>query len=1252
MFFLQSSRMASGMRTGLRACLIAIAVGLLLSGSPVALAQSIFANLSGTVTDSNGAVVPGAKVSVENAESKVIRGFVTNGAGFFSATELTTGTYNVSVEAKGFEKWDGSGIILNSGDDKTISVPLKVGSETVTVEVSADSNQIAVTDSGAKIVRIDSKDLDNLSLVGRNAFEVLKILPGAAQITNGGTNRPGYTGDMVGINGSVGGAVGGLAGVSLNGQSGSGVSLNMDGQNIADPGNPGSATPVNANPDMIGEMTVQTSNYGADNVKGPVVINAVSKAGSADFHGDARFNARNSAMNAEDSNSRYNESNPANGFSPGELKIPNHNYYPGFGVGGPIMIPGTNFNKSRTKWQFHESYEYYNQLIAAQNLDRSFVPTSAMLNGDFSALSGWQYQPGHSSSFKTPTDPGLNTDGSEKNAPFGYRRAQGCTITGGVLSPACISPMAQQILKLSAPVATAAAPNSFGFNYIKGLQAEQNSYQNVAHVDLNLSENTKAYVNWSHQSEGAEQPDGLWGNTGDWDVPVAGEISKNKSDAYTANLLHVFSPTLTVEGRFGYTHMDMPGAAEHPNQVMRSRLDFPQKGVFGSPMAPRISNGWDGGGIPNLGDWFAYYHPDYYAEKFIPSVGTDVTKVIKTHTIKAGYFWEHLSNAQDASGMALSGVYNYVSWTNMSTGNLYADILMGVINYQYSEQAFPPTYPTISTMNSFYVTDHWKLNRRISVDYGSRFDHYGPSYPSDPYGNAVWLPKQYQNGVQNSGVTWHSLTSSVSKAGVSADLVKFSPRFGASIDIFGNGKTVVRGGWGVYQVQNSVLLQSGPGGVPEGGVSWNCGGSSDCLVWEQVDNHIPNDGGGCAAGANCAPTVTGASFAAHPNLSGTSFNVVDSTNKDNPQTITYSANIDQVLPQKFMFELSYVGNHSNYLQNNINLNSVPIGAMSSTAALESKCPSQFTIANPTPAELATEMTNAQGNSGCQQQFRPYPNYQSINAQESSQKAQYDAMQVSLQRSAGWATVSLNYSFAKNLTNPGGNVSGAFKDYGVKEYWTVNSLDRGHVFNAAYYLTVPKWGSPNRLVRGLSNGWEFSGITQVQSGAQLTAASNYQFNMSNGPGGVALVGSPDVPVYPVVTCSPKSGLHPHQYANPNCFALPSGSSYGNGRVPYLAGPIYWNSDATLIKRFNLKEKQNLEVRFSGFNFLNHSLPSFTGGDNNLKLNFNGTTGVLKNGNGTSAANGGGACPGPYCQDFGYADYTYGHRELEFGAKYSF
>ncbi len=98
-----------------------------------------------------------------------------------------------------------------------------------------------------------------------------------------------------------------MAAVSINGQSGTGLSINQDGQNVEDPGAPGSATPVNPNPDMISEIQIMTSNYGADNAKGPVVINTLSKSGGSAFHGDFHFFARNSALNAEESNNKLQE---------------------------------------------------------------------------------------------------------------------------------------------------------------------------------------------------------------------------------------------------------------------------------------------------------------------------------------------------------------------------------------------------------------------------------------------------------------------------------------------------------------------------------------------------------------------------------------------------------------------------------------------------------------------------------------------------------------------------------------------------------------------------------------------------------------------------------------------------------------------------------------------------------------------------------------------------------------------------------
>jgi len=183
---------------------------------------------------------------------------------------------------------------------------------------------------------------------------------------------------------------------------------------------------------------------------------------------------------------------------------------------------------------------------------------------------------------------------------------------------------------------------------------------------------------------------------------------------------------------------------------------------------------------------------------------------------------------------------------------------------------------------------------------------------------------------------------------------------------------------------------------------------------------------------------------------------------------------------------------------------------------------------------------------------------------------------------------------------------------------------------------------------VANGWQISGITQIESGAQLSATNgqtSLNFGLSGSAGSITLLGTPDVNLYANITCNPTKGLKSGQFVNPNCFSLPGPGQIGDGRIPYIAGPMFWNSDLTLLKSFKITERQNLEIRFAAFNFLNHDLQSFTNGDNNLKLNFSGNT--LSN-----ATDPNHACPGPSCQAFGFADYHFGHRILEVGAKYSF
>jgi len=1245
---LQHFRLARKGRAGCTAWafFIVIALGQLLSGTPAARAQSIFAHLSGTVTDGSGAVIAGAKVTVANDATGIAQHLKTNKEGYFSANQLPVGAYSVSVAAKGFESWSGTGITLNASDVKDLSIQLKIGAESETVQVSASAGQIDLTDSGARSETITSEDLEKQPLIGRNATEILRIIPGSTQITRSGTNRPASDGENIGVHGFVvNGNNGGMGGISINGQSGTGLSINADGQNVEDPGAPGSGNPVNPNPDMISEIQVMTSNFGADNAKGPVVINTVSKSGGSKFHGNIRFNARNSVLNAEESDNKAQEK--ASGKKKGSFFIPSHYYYPGFSLGGPIAIPRTALNgKGRNKLFFEEGFENYRQLIDG-GINDAFVPTAAMINnGDFSALATPEYL-----SRETPAWEGapqyLNS-ANGRNGVWGVpmqptdsrlmAERPGCTITDGAMSAACIDPAAQLWLKHSLPLANLPNLNSDGWNYVQTVQQPLNVTHNMVKIDMNFGDNTKAYVTWSRERESAVEPLGLWQGTGNWVVPgPSPDVSKDTSDLYTFNIVHVFSPTLTVEGRVGYTHLDFPGSPSIKANVLRKDMGFPLTGVFDNPNAP-IALSW-GGSIPNIGDVGHDYHPNFYAEKGIPSTGADVTKAYKTHTAKVGYLWENIYNAQDAWGQ-YQGVFSYGAWNKLYTGNNYADILMGATQGYY-EQALPPVVHMQQASTSFYATDHWKLNRRITLDYGLRFEHFAAPYANNPYGGAVFDASKYgaefAAGKQNPGVSWHSINHSTPLSGVKQQFLVYSPRFGASIDVYGNGKTLVRGGWGMYRY--GINLQDnhlGAANTALGSVGWSAPGAAS--TWEDIDQFHSGSNGTCAAAqtngidagksSDCAPPIK---FGTATNMQNSNITVLDSRDQDQPYTVTYSVNVDQEFPKKLMFEIAYVGNYSTLGQQSVNINSVPIGAMTADT-VNSTCKDLDTTAtDPTQTRL--------GDGQCAQRFRPYPYYQTISANESAGAAQYDSLQTKLTQSRSWGSISFNYAWSKNFYNA--YTTGAFKDWGRHEYWNVNPINRTHAFNASYVFTTPTKNLGNRILNGAANGYQISGIIQVQSGAMLSAVSSANFNISGGPNAVFSVGTPDVTEFPRLTCDPGVGLKKNQFANGHCMGFPfQGTGIGNTRMPGLHGPMYWSSDVAAQKSFTITEHQKLEFRFTGKNFLNHALLSFASGDPALSLNFsngqNGTPlGVLNN-----------------ADTFGYATKHYGQRILELSTKYTF
>ncbi|MBO0722951.1 MAG: carboxypeptidase regulatory-like domain-containing protein, partial [Blastocatellia bacterium] len=337
--------------------------------------------LTGIVNDQTGAVIPRAEITLKSDATGDVRHTVSNSDGYFAFAAVPAGSYTVIIESTGFARWERKGVVLNPGDKRTIS-DIALGATVVRAEVgvTATQDQIAPVDTGEKSAVINEKQIQNLSLVGRNAAELIKVLPGFSPLSTGanGENQT-YDGQVFGINGNGDAGKQSFAGnYSANGMRTDTLDIAIDGARATDPGC-NCATPINPNIDMIQEFKVQQANFGAENARGPVVISAVSKGGTSEYHGSAYLYARNYALY---SNSAENKSigldRPENAF-----------YFPGFFLSGPVSLPKkifgplSGFNKNKNKLFFSVGFEYISQRLDT-GIVRSWVPTDAMRNGDFS----------------------------------------------------------------------------------------------------------------------------------------------------------------------------------------------------------------------------------------------------------------------------------------------------------------------------------------------------------------------------------------------------------------------------------------------------------------------------------------------------------------------------------------------------------------------------------------------------------------------------------------------------------------------------------------------------------------------------------------------------------------------------------------------------------------------------------------------------------------------------------------------------
>jgi Carboxypeptidase regulatory-like domain len=1118
-------------------------------------AQSIYATLTGVVSDPSQAVLPHATIKLIDQQSGSTRDTTSNNDGYYTFVSVPPGTYSLTVEGKGFEAYKQTNIALGGGEKRNVNVTMKVGSTTETVEVAGSADVLAPVDSGEKSSTLTTKELQNFVSVGSNAAEFLKIMPGFG-ISNGTSNKASYTGETIGINGN--GDSGSQSPLnnaySYNGLPSNSLDITADGAHVSDPGC-NCDTPVNPNSDMISEFKVLTSNFSAENQKGPAVISSVAKSGGKDFHGSAFFYARNYTLNANDA--LFNAS--------GQPRPENKYYYPGFTIGGPVLIPKTNFNKNRNKLFFFTGYEYYYQVLDT-GLLRATVPTSGMLNGNFS-----------------PAEVAKEGNITASGGPPGQILNQ-TMYPGGIIPPSLIDPNMQALMKLY-PAPNADPNATGGFNYVQAETFNQNNIQWMTRVDYSISDNTKLFVRYNLQRETQQFPVGLWWRQTDqvpYPTPVEG---KNQSDSVSASLTHVFSPTLTNEVVFSYTYIGFPNVFQDPSKVDRTKVGYTYAGLFKNGVAQIPSfggNGWqqqEAALIFNPGGFEAGGNSQgLYADKWLPNVSDTVSKVWGTHTAKFGIFWEHIRNSQPANNN--TNGYLVVNRSNPNTlGNEYADLLTGTLN-SYTETNFNRVNDIGYTTFEGFLQDSWKVSKRLTLELGLRMTHFTPWADNIGFGYSVFIPANYtpgctQNALAYCGFEWHKRDSSVPIGGFPTRALFYQPRVGFAWDAFGTGKTVLRGGWGRYYYHSGQFTNGLDAAA----------GVESITIGPNVN--VPGSTATVPLLAKNLSTINVAAQASSPAA-------VDSTDDKQPYTDSYSFTVSQRTPWSGLLEVAYVGNRSKDLANSTgagsNINLVPVGAM-----------------------LASHNGGVDPNSLVANNFRPYLGYSDLFLATNNAVANYNALQVTWIRTRGRYTINANYAFGKAL----GTVNPALDQFNLSNDYGVQASNRTHIFNVAYSVEL---GNPthNKLAAGFINGWQLSGIVQVQSGANLTGLSGQNFSLTTNnaiipgsistqnPNGiqisnVSLLGTPDIQLNPILTCNPSANLAPHQYINPSCFALPTHVGQNGGSVlPAIYGPAFFNADLGLFKNFQIKESMKIQIRFNAYNFLNHPLWSFNG--SNLTLGY--------------------------------------------------
>jgi hypothetical protein len=1049
---------------------------------PAMFGQFETATVLGTIRDTSGAVVPNCKVILENLDAGVIVATNTGGSGNYEFVNQHIGHYKVRAEAAGFQTAEASSFELTTNARQRVDLTLAIGQTSTEVNVS-DAASLLETETSSRGQVISQAQIRELPLNGRAYADLTLLSPGVAKSAL--ENQSDSSRD---------------ASFNVNGQRSELNNFMLDGvdNNAYGTSNQGFSNQViQANPDSLAEFKIETNNYSAEFGRASgAVISATIKSGTNQFHGEVWEFFRNTVLNAQ------GFFKPVGG---GSLPF-NQNQFGG-AFGGPII---------KDKLFFFADYEGFRRV--SHPIQFATLPTTAMDNGDFSA--------------------------------FGVAIANpinGVSYANGVIPKADFTPLASAVL------AALPAPNLPGNsnNYESAPADTTTNNKGDFRTDYYLNSKLTFFGRYSQSQTNIFSPDS---------IPNPVSTSNNNGNVRILAKQAVVGTTWTVgpasvlEFRLG---VDYSIAGKTPPTL---GLNTPQFNIPGEPTDPSLAGGLFSVGLNGgLTAWGRSSSNPQYQDPFVANPKVVFTKIMGRHSIKTGFEFQLIDTAV-SDFHPQYGTENYTGsfsdpayFTNPSALNslsgvqkqVYsvADFIFGADNHYELDNN--PVAHLRQRMYFTYLQDDWKVNNKLTLNLGLRYEFATPQYERD---------NKLSNFLPSANALIYASSGSLyNRALVHPNWLNLAPRVGLAYQI--TPKTVIRSGYGISYVQFNRL-----GG--ENLLSYNGPNIVDAFI-----DQVPTQGI-CASGATAAGACFRTTTQGFPTnfASPSSFNPLNTQlryipeNERTPYVQTWHFTIQRQLAKDLLLDVAYVGTHS-------------VGLI-------------------ILADENQALPNALGQNQSLAARRPYPNFNTIEISWNGGFGTYNALQTKLEKKFRNGLYLLNsFTWSKALDNAPGHLENYDGDNSRINFYNA-ALDKGlsgynqplnDTLSLLYDLPFGKtrrFKPGNAIVDAIAGGWGVNLINTMTSGLPL--------NVVYSPTTQASVSSLTTP-RPNLTGAPLylSTGNPIAYLNPAAFSVPSYTQpWGNAPRNIARTPAFYDSDFGLHKNFSLhSESQFLQFRAEAFNLFN-------------------------------------------------------------------